>query len=245
MADNSVWTPPDNPDAHAILNEAARDARDGRHAVALEKHVWFHDNALRLHPALSGVRLSFALAYWRKLAESYPPAMEALRHTRDKAESQFLQSGFGFAAFGDLAALNRTFGEQERTVAAFKVADRTNQNAASGVYHVAEPYLVRQQEYALCGKYLEPKKQLEMAIDNYESMLKFESDRTDTASRPPDIARKAFVQRATTLVALLVRNDRTEEANWVAEAARLHLSDEAFKHDLDSALTGKVPAPWP
>ena len=38
------WTPSEHPDADAILHEAVSDARAGRYAVALAKHIWFHEN---------------------------------------------------------------------------------------------------------------------------------------------------------------------------------------------------------
>jgi hypothetical protein len=244
MDDSENWTPPENPDAHEILHEASRDSRGGRYALALAKFIWFHGNALRHCPSLSGVRLSFALAYWYELGQKYPPAMQALRQTRDAAESRFLQRGFGFSSFQELAALNRVLNKPERTVEAFKVADRDNREAATSVYHVAQPYLVMFQEYALCGKYIDPEGQLANAIELLNLQRKHELELADSAIRPPEVSRLFFVRDVTTLVALLVKNNRASEAASVRNRALDELDDDDFKSALQSALGGNVPYPY-
>jgi hypothetical protein len=80
------WAPPANPDPHKILDEAQDDARAGRYADALAKHVWFHENALKYEPSLAGVRLSFALGYWVAFGNSYPPALQKLKSIRDETD---------------------------------------------------------------------------------------------------------------------------------------------------------------
>jgi hypothetical protein len=66
------------------LQNAFTAAGEGRHEEALREYIWFHDHALELEPALYGVRLSFALAYWVELAQDYPAARTALEGIRDR-----------------------------------------------------------------------------------------------------------------------------------------------------------------
>jgi len=68
----------DGIDPRQVLDSARDNARNGRHAEALEDFIWFHDNALKHAPNLRGVRSSFALLYWHDLARGYPPAGAAL-----------------------------------------------------------------------------------------------------------------------------------------------------------------------
>jgi len=56
---------------------------------------------------------------------------------------------------------------------------------------------------------------------------------------------KSFTNKITTLVALLVVNDRQPEAQKVASDARNESSDASFHAKLDDALKGNVPEPWP
>ena len=63
-------------DDQNIIFELAALTKSGKYKEALEKHIWFHEASKEM-AGMGGVRLSFALGLWMKLAELYPPAMEA------------------------------------------------------------------------------------------------------------------------------------------------------------------------
>src|SRR5690349_10482282 len=71
-------------DPQAVLNEARQLAQAGKYEEALAKHLWYHENALRIQPSQLGVRVSFALAAWRDLGEKFPKAHDALVGIRDE-----------------------------------------------------------------------------------------------------------------------------------------------------------------
>jgi hypothetical protein len=50
----AVWTAPASPDPQQILREAVDDAAARRYDVALEKQLWFHNNAVRYNRGLTG-----------------------------------------------------------------------------------------------------------------------------------------------------------------------------------------------
>ena len=106
------WTAPENPDPSQILNEAQRDAASGRYKVALAKHVWFHQNALKHDPALYGVWLSFALGYWTDLGKNYKPALKKLRSIRDQAAESVGQDKQSPESFHDFASINEALARQ-------------------------------------------------------------------------------------------------------------------------------------
>lgn len=239
------WNPPDSPDPHAILNEAVADTRAGRYSVALEKHVWFHANALKYEQGLAGVRLSFALSYWHDLALRFPPAMESLSAARDESESKFLANGFQFNQFHDLAALNRTLNVQHKTVDAFRNAHDSNPTAAKAVYHVAEPALIAAAEYELCGAYLEPEAQFKMAVRCFQLTQQHEESRPSTVPAPPRTSKPRFIHTVATLISLLVINNRKPEAERVASLAREELDDNDLVQEIQNALDGTVPSPYP
>ena len=60
-------------DMQVYLNETQELVRQQRYAEALERFLWFHDHALEHNPGMAGVRLSFALSYWKNLGDVYPP----------------------------------------------------------------------------------------------------------------------------------------------------------------------------
>ena len=102
------WTPPKNPDPSAIMREAKADTARGNYEVALAKQLWYHNNAVKLKPSQSGVRLSFALSNWLKLGEVYPPALEKMRQIRDETENKIRDENrvrVNFEDFHDFVAL--------------------------------------------------------------------------------------------------------------------------------------------
>lgn len=242
MVDAGNWIPPDNPDLMAILTSGQNDVRAGLHDVALAKFVWFHRNALLIDQAFAGVRLSFALLYWHRLADEYPPAMKALLEARDQAESSFLNAGYRFPDFQDLAALNRELGDETRTVTIFKQVLESNREAARRVYHVAERALVKQREFELCDPFLEPNKRLEITLKGFQVGRRFETNPSRFTPRSPETAYAHLMHNIATLVALLVINHREPEANTVVREAQAALPDFPVMADLESALAGQLPA---
>jgi hypothetical protein len=244
MVETGQWTPPDDPDLHEILNSAWSDARAGRHDVALAKFVWFHQNALLIDQNFSAVRLSFAIMYWHRLAEDYPPAMDALLAARDQAESSFIHANFQFVDFQELAALNRELGDETRTVTIFKQVSASNSEAARRVYHVAERALVKQREFELCDPFLEPDKRLEITLNGFKVGRRFETNPSRFTPRPPETAYAHLMHNIATLVGLLVINNREPEANTVVREAQAALPDFPVMADLESALAGQLPPAW-
>lgn len=81
----------------AVLDEARKQAAAAcRHREALETHLWFHEHALTHEPFLRGVRLSFALVDWHRLATVYEPAIVALLATRDPKVAQIRSGDWPF-----------------------------------------------------------------------------------------------------------------------------------------------------
>ena len=142
------------PDPKTVLNEAQKLARQGKYEEALKKHIWFHENALRLDPAMTGVRLSFALSYWVELGKKYPKARASLVAIRDKDAKAFQDGGGTAKLFSDVAAINRSLEEEPKTVALFKRIDGGKAELAQRCYLFAEQYLAGAGEYQLCGKYI-------------------------------------------------------------------------------------------
>lgn len=244
------WTPPDNPDPHVILQEARADTRAGRYEVALAKQLWYHDNALKLQPSQSGVRLSFALSHWLELGEEFPLALSKMKQVRDDVDARIRdkeQVRVKFTDFHEFVAFNRTLRDEQRTVDTFKWLDGASAEDAARVFHVAEPALIKLKQYELCGKYVEPERDLKRIGDNYESGLKLAKDRFGERHR--EFTEKKFLNDSTTLVALLAQTDRKAEAEQAAKTVKSFVKDAALQKKLDgqleSALKGIVPNPWP
>jgi len=246
-----AWTPPKDPDPQKILQEAGADEQANRYEEALAKYVWFYEHALEYQPSLTGVRLSFALSGWGKLGQEYPPALIKLREVRDAAKERITpEEGrkISFEDFHEFASINRELGDEEQTVAAFRAIDAAEDDGAQRVFAVAEPSLIRAKDYELCGKYIDADESLERILRGYEMAGKL-AKKPKIGSSYLKYANKKFLNDSATLVALLVVNDRTAEAEEVMHELKKVDGDSKFHAkltaELEKAIEGVVPKPWP
>jgi hypothetical protein len=237
---SETWPPTDNPDPAAILHSATCDARNCLYEQALAKFLWFHKNALRYEPALSAVRLSFALSYWWELAAAYAPAREAFIRTRDKAEAAFRADCSSFELFQELSAMNDRLGDWSRTADIFENVANCDRITAQRLYKVAEPSLIATGRYFACDPFLDCRRRMEKAAKHYQLAAEDES-RANRDVRIPKLARKFFVRDVSTFVALLVINSRELDARTARNDALKVVDDEEFRRTLDAAMTGHLP----
>jgi hypothetical protein len=250
-----MWNPPANPDPSTILDSARDDAWQGLHEQALEKLVWFHKNAKQIEPALSAVRLSFALSYWKKLAADYPPALDALIATRDETEVCF-RDVFDAAVpqtatkqrmkscselFQEVAALNRYLGHQECTADLFRGVAQKDAEIAQMIYKMAEPSLIAGGFYEACNAFLEPSQRVDFAEMTYRDMTFMESNREIHERDIPQVADLFFIKDIATLVGLLVLNNRIDEASSIQSEALKVLDSVEFRLQLNDAFAGRLP----
>ena len=140
-------------DARNALAEAKAFARSGEYEKALERHEWFHANALACDEALRGVRLSFALSDWAELAAVYPPAMKSLCALRDSGVAALAGADASAAIFHDVVAIHRTLGQSEETVLLFKKLDAENPELAKACFRYADELLLDTGEAELFCRY--------------------------------------------------------------------------------------------
>lgn len=239
-----------DPSPNQVLDEAIAAAKEGRYKEALEKHIWYHENALRLRPSHFGVRLSYAIFAWRRLGYKYPPALERFRAMRDETARQLCGDETNSALFSDLVAFNDILDEPEKTVEVFRWLDANKPEKAKWAYIHALPVLIEQHEYALCGKFLSPKQDFEIAVSHRHAeeriaIRQVKEGHNKQAHGLRHVANLSFSNAACTLVALLAVNDRKDEAAEYAAKFRAILDDTTFHADLQKALEGVVPKRWP
>ncbi len=234
------WTPPLDPEPSKILKEAEEDARAGRHETALMKHIWYHRNALKHAPLESGSRLSSALASWKKLGESFPPALDEFKAERDRAGKSVLENRNAISAMADFANMNRELGEEQQTAELFAIVDREQPENAPLAYLWAENALIKNKRYDLYNKYCNPERSYAQGVEIYRQIV-------DSAKGQPwesstiGFAEKSFTTRSATIVALLVINNRREEAMSIAGKARSDLKSEKHLQAIDEAIKGNLP----
>ncbi len=106
-------------DVDRALSDASRLRHEGRYEDALERHIWYHKNAMRYAPEHYGVRLSFALAYWAELGGVFPKAKDALRSVRDETLAAYRKKPSDWLVFGEVMSLNMYLDDLESAMALF------------------------------------------------------------------------------------------------------------------------------
>ena len=251
QATDQVWTPPSNPDPSKIFEEMRKDTDAGRYKVALQKHVWFHKNALKYEPSLYGVRLSYALGDWKRLGAKYKPAIKKLKEIREESVktitakqpkgSSAKSEEAAHGLFHDVSSIDDTLGQTNKTAELFVKLDEENKSLATKVYKIAQPALLESKKYELCSKYISPKRDVKQIISGYKLDLQLSKD-PSFGGEMKQYAEQNLTNESATLVAILAVNKRQAEADEVAKTAKAVWNNEKFHQVLDAALKGKFPA---
>ena len=230
------WTPPENPDPRKILDEAAADKHARKYETALAKHLWYHENALRIRPSQTGVRLSFALSSWLELGKEYPPALAKMREVRDATEAKIRDKKrvrVKFKDIQDVDAFNRTFKEDQRTVELFKWLEKDDPEDAQRIYPGAQDTLLRVKEYEICGKYVDPIVYVGILCDRYDSGVRSSSK---IGKRFIKTTERVFVKDSAILIEILVNNDRQAEAQKAADKLKKFAEGKDVSDRLEKAI---------
>ena len=168
---------------HDRLQNALTAAKEGRYEEALREYVWFHNHALELEPALYGVRLSFALAYWVELAQDYPAARTRLEEIRDRKIQTLLSGQGNRETFHDVSSINYYLADESLTARVFAQLDGDCASLAKQCSDTALPALVNAKRFELARRYVtDPFNRME------ESSTRLNQDVDDLGSEPPSEA---------------------------------------------------------
>lgn len=129
--------------------KAARElAAAGKSAEALGELLWCLDEGMVKVASLSGIRASTLATELQKLAKTFPPAAAALRERRDAAQRKMAEASTERQPAADFALLNKTLGEEDRTLAAFDRFPPGDARRANLVNPQLMSRLVEAQRYA-------------------------------------------------------------------------------------------------
>jgi hypothetical protein len=244
----SNWTPPQSPNPQKILNEADADTQAGQYTNALAKYVWFYQNALKYDPAQRGVRVSFALKSWAELGAVYPPALNKLKAVRDEAAENVRQGKDAVSAFQDFVAINATLKDDDNTSDFFTGLDANKPDVAKVVFdrtqHWLLPALVKTKKYSVCGKYINPDTSFKQILKLYRTMME-QVNQGHVGSEIKNFADQNFINKTTTLIAILVIDDRRTGAEQIVDKISKESDLPEFKEQIDKALSGEVPTQFP
>lgn len=234
-----AWSPPANPDPDVIVNEALADAAHGRFAEAAQKHVWYHDNAVRLKPSHAQIRLTFVLEEWIALARRYPPAMQDILHARSRAIERVQAAGADLnEAFTEVVRINEMLGDAESTRAVYADLGKHDETLAARFWLHALPALAKLQDHALAFRYL----QVDMVLETIESQVKAMNSQPGVSADDRAMLVKQMGGYLDLTLArviwVLKASDRPQVADDVAKRGRALLGPAVPTPMIDTAVRG-------
>jgi hypothetical protein len=212
-------------DMQKYLSDTQALVRDGKHKEALDRFMWFHDHALEHQPSMYGVRLSFALSYWKQLGDVYPPALVALKNTRDVKTDVLVKKNGNHNLFHDVMALNRTLGEDAKTVDLFRILDQNQADLAKRCWNMAKDAIIKQKAYDLARKYIGNPVREWGKVKQMYAMKKAMYDEKNFGEHFKAHNENNFVEESLTLIEVALALDDTDAANEIKSKALAIIDD--------------------
>lgn len=213
----------------AHLSKTRDLVKEGKYEEALERHIWFHNNALKHEPGMYGVRLSFALSNWMELGAKFPAAKEALIKIRDEKAKALVGGKVMLGFFHDVSSINRVLGEPEKTISLFEVIDKNHPQAAAKYWGVAKDAVIGAKKYELAGKYMkEPLADYEKVKARYDENREFYKDPQIGGASFIQFNENNFVRESLQLIEVCMAVKRLEEAKEILKKAMSVVDDKSL-----------------
>ncbi len=242
MAQSTPWIVPSATEVDALYQQAQEATAKGEWERAAGLLKRYHEMSRAPGPH-GGVRLSYALAYWRQVGEKYPPALGDLRDARDRAASRVRAGGYGSrSAMNELASLNAHLNDAGATADTFAWLLERRPADARAFAPLALPALVAANRVAMALPFIDTDELLRDAKRSVETDLdpRFglpgwtEQDRIRFAQESMD-------RRAAPTVAALVKGGAFDRAQALATSVSALLGPDAALPATAAALKGQAP----
>ena len=214
-------------DMQNYLSKTEELSREGKHEEALKRHIWFHNHALEHQPSMYGVRLSFALSYWKRLADKYPPALKALKDIRD-ANVKEMEDGTGDGRlFHDVVALNRTLGEETKTITLFESIAKNDPQMAKDCWGTAKEAVFKEKRYDLAQQYVKSvSKEFDRVERNYERKIKMYANPDMGGEQFKEYNENRLVKEALQLIEVSLAIGKRDDALAIQKRALALVKDD-------------------
>jgi len=157
-----------------VLDEARVAAARGDFEVALERYERFFDRALLDQGADNnyyGVRLSYCLSEWARLAEKHDPAKKRLEEKAGEALAAFEETREA-EKFHDFQAISGKLGRKEQVLEQFVSYHKLKPELARVAIRFMWDRLVEAQQWDLCAAHLgDPDAKYKRALDKFDQAM--------------------------------------------------------------------------
>ncbi len=220
----------DSQELQIVLKEAKDLAKEGDYAAALDKHVWYHEHSRGT--AHAGVRLSFAMSDWKRLGEEFPAAKEKLLSIRNEQEKSLLGGKGGYVEFSEVAAIDRTYGNDKRTYELIRKLAEQSPELAGKCFFAARGVIAKNKDYALFLKLgPEPERQFRSRQSEWEGNVVREGNPAAAAAM-----RELCLQNFRQLIEVLVGTGQLDKAADIQKRAVELTKDKSLETALEDAM---------
>lgn len=240
------FTPEKPIDLSQLRSNTSLDMQNEDYAMALAKRVWFHQHALEVNEHYSAVRLSFGLMDWAKLGNVYPPAKTLLRYLANYAKNTLMnEPKDAYSLIHEYVSINRVLERTDQSLNFFNWLDNHHPEAAARNFHIFQDVLTQHEQFSLYNKYLSPNVEFSQVVSTYvwskDANKRGVYGDTEKSQKMLESDTKTFIYNVARLVAILVINGRSAEAENIIEKAKLELDSDEFMTALKNAQDGKLP----
>jgi hypothetical protein len=219
-------------DPRQVLRDARAFAKSGAYAEALQKYLWFHDNALAHDQAWYGVRLSHALSEWAELGKIYPPARSAMESIRDASVKALREGSLDRDQFHDVESINAVLGHVDQTSALFVEFAQCHREFAGKCFRFALPALIHTGSFSIARSFISSPTD---SLDRWVVQLSRDiNDRELAATREAFI--HIYVTDVKQLLSVLRGVGETEEAQRLTVRAVESIADPEICAEVSTQL---------
>lgn len=248
LANLPKFTPAEPIDLRHLRSNTEDDLTNKNYALALAKRIWFHQNALAINPHYSAVRTSYGLIAWAELGELYPPAKTLMHYAANQLKQTLIATPeHNFSLMQEYVSFNDQLHREDRNMRFFKWLDTNHPKVAESSIYLFKDVLIKHKAFALFNKYTKPRVDYANMASSYVLSLDWQKqdkfNNQAQSDRQLAQATKSFKYSVARLVAVLVINNRQDEAELIVKKAKLELATEDFSTLLAKALKGELPQP--
>ncbi len=207
----------ENPQIMKVLQDAQLAHEAGDFVNALRFYEQFFDHALDDDPyALYGVRLSYCLDGWGRLAKEFVGAKNQLEHKQAAALDEY-QRHKKPELFHDYYSISRVLGDNKAAIEQFLVINRASQKSASRLIKFVWADLIQEEYWEICNQFLEdPVQKLDESFSVFDEASRLKE-------MDPSFATEAFEQHILSelthsvneLLLVLRHNNRSEDVEMI------------------------------
>ena len=200
---------------------------------ALERTIWFHNHALEHDKSMSGVRSSFALSDWHDLGKKYPPALEALKKTRDDKTQSLLTGSGNPKLFSDVLSINRTLSEKNKSIKLFRNLDEKQPKLAKSSWVFVKDLIIKSKDYDLINKYI-GNLRVEYARNEvrFIEMSEFyKKNKKEFGSQQQGFANDRYIQQTKELLIIAKKLNKSNAAKFIIKKASIIVDEYNLGYD--------------